>query len=108
MMVSMKRLTDPSGRRFVSIGMGIKALMLVVVYSYRGMRIRIVSARPATPHECAYHEEGQGSKIGRHAAAHSPGRDSGCKLNTGILPPPLPLLFIQGQGQRQDSVVGAE
>jgi Ribonuclease toxin, BrnT, of type II toxin-antitoxin system len=80
MMVSMKRLTDPSGRRFVSIGMGIKALMLVVVYSYRGMRIRIVSARPATPHECAYHEEGQGSKIGRHAAAHSPGRDSGCKL----------------------------
>ncbi len=49
--------SDPSERRFVSIGMGIKGRILVVVYSYRGMRIRIISARQASPHECACYED---------------------------------------------------
>jgi len=33
-------------QRFVSIGMGVKGRVLVVVYCYRGSKIRIISARP--------------------------------------------------------------
>jgi uncharacterized DUF497 family protein len=43
--------SDPEEQRFVTLGMGTKARLLVVVYTYRGDRIRIISARLAEPHE---------------------------------------------------------
>jgi uncharacterized protein len=43
--------------RFVSIGTGAKGRVLVVVYSYRGEKIRIISARLAEPHEGTQYEE---------------------------------------------------
>jgi uncharacterized DUF497 family protein len=42
---------DSRERRFVTVGMGLKARVLVVVCTWRGDRIRIISARPAEPHE---------------------------------------------------------
>lgn len=46
--------SDPQEQRFVTLGLGLKGRLLVVVYCYRGDNIRIISARPAEPHE---HEE---------------------------------------------------
>ncbi len=43
--------SDPGEVRFVSIGIGAKERVLVVVYCYRGKSIRIISARVAEPHE---------------------------------------------------------
>lgn len=37
--------------RFVTLGMGAAGRLLVVVYTWRGENVRIISARPATPHE---------------------------------------------------------
>jgi uncharacterized DUF497 family protein len=45
--------SDPEEQRFVSVGMGAKGQVLVVVYSYRGKNIRIISARSAQLHERA-------------------------------------------------------
>lgn len=39
--------SDPDERRFVTLGMGIKGRILVVVYRFSGDDIRIVSARMA-------------------------------------------------------------
>lgn len=45
-------LDDASGeQRFVTIGLDASARILVVVYSYRGENIRLISARPAAAHE---------------------------------------------------------
>jgi uncharacterized DUF497 family protein len=44
-------------QRFVSIGTGMKGRVLVVVYCYRGRKIRIISARPAEAHERKQYEE---------------------------------------------------
>ncbi len=49
--------SDPAEQRFVTIGVGTKGQLLVVVYSYRNENIRIISARPATPHERQQYEE---------------------------------------------------
>ena len=49
--------SDPHERRFVSIGAGVKARILVVVYCFRGSNIRIISARLAEAHERALYEE---------------------------------------------------
>ena len=49
--------SDPNERRFVSIGMGAKERVLVVVYCYRGKSIRIISARLAEAHERKQYEE---------------------------------------------------
>ncbi len=43
--------SDPRESRFVSIGTGAKGRVLVVVYSYRGVNIRVISARVAEAHE---------------------------------------------------------
>jgi len=43
--------SDPNEQRFVALGVGATARLLVVVYTYRGENIRIISARPAKPHE---------------------------------------------------------
>jgi uncharacterized protein len=49
--------SDPYEQRFVSLGMGTKGRLLVVVYSYRQQNIRIISARKAEPHEREQYEE---------------------------------------------------
>lgn len=49
--------SDPGERRFVSLGVGAKGRVLVVVYTYRGAGIRIISARNAEPHERSQYEE---------------------------------------------------
>jgi uncharacterized protein len=43
--------------RFITIGMGLKARVLVVVYCYRAEKIRIISARGAEPSERGVYEE---------------------------------------------------
>ena len=48
--------SDPGERRFVTVGMGAKGRVLVVAYCYRGEDIRIISARPAEPHESKEYE----------------------------------------------------
>jgi uncharacterized DUF497 family protein len=37
--------------------MGVKGRVLVVIYTYRGANIRIISARLAEPHESTQYEE---------------------------------------------------
>ena len=49
--------SDPHERRFVSLGMGAKGRVLVVVYSWRGTSIRIISAWVAAPHELTEYQE---------------------------------------------------
>ena len=44
--------------RFITIGMDGLGRMLVVVYTWRGNNIRLISARPATRQECRQYEEG--------------------------------------------------
>jgi uncharacterized DUF497 family protein len=41
----------PEEQRFITLGMDALGRVLVVVYSWRGDRIRIISARKATPRE---------------------------------------------------------
>ena len=42
---------DPDEERFVTIGTDAMGRVLVVVYTWRGSRIRIISARKAESHE---------------------------------------------------------
>ncbi len=47
---------DPEEERFVAIGMGSLGRILIVVYTARGNRVRIISARKATRRERSQHE----------------------------------------------------
>jgi uncharacterized protein len=49
--------SDPHEVRFVTVGSGAKGRVLVVVYCYRGKKIRIISARVAKPLERRQYEE---------------------------------------------------
>jgi hypothetical protein len=49
--------SEPHETRCVTIGLGVKGRVLVVVYTYRGDKIRIISSRLAEPHERAQYEE---------------------------------------------------
>lgn len=49
--------SEPHERRFVSIGLGTKGRVLVVVYAHRAQRIRIISARTAERGERLQYEE---------------------------------------------------
>jgi uncharacterized DUF497 family protein len=49
--------SDLEEQRSVTIGMGLKGQVLVVVYSYRGEAIRIISARTAARSERRQYEE---------------------------------------------------
>lgn len=49
--------SDPEEERFVTIGMSMRARIIVVAYTYRGDQIRIISAREATAHEREQYEE---------------------------------------------------
>ena len=51
--------SDPNEERLVTIGMSMKGRIIVVAYTYRGDRIRIISARQATRHELEQYEEQQ-------------------------------------------------
>jgi uncharacterized DUF497 family protein len=44
-------------RRWISIGMDWLGRVLVVVYTWRGEAVRLISARPATPRERKQYEE---------------------------------------------------
>ncbi len=48
--------SDPNEQRFVTLGMGTMGRLLVVVYTWRGENIRIISARPAEAHEREQYE----------------------------------------------------
>jgi uncharacterized DUF497 family protein len=45
-------------RRYISVGMGSLGHILVVVYTYRGSGVRLISARQATRKERLLYEEG--------------------------------------------------
>ena len=49
--------SDPGEQRFVSIGMGVRGRVLVVVYTYDEAGIRIISAHQAEPREIRQYEE---------------------------------------------------
>jgi uncharacterized DUF497 family protein len=42
---------DPDEERFVTLGLDANGQLLVVIYTWRRSRIRIISARQATPRE---------------------------------------------------------
>ena len=48
--------SDPNERRFVTVGLGAMGRLLVVVYTWRGENIRIISARVAEAHESEHYE----------------------------------------------------
>ena len=43
--------SDPGEQRFITLDMGATGHVLVVVYTWRGKNVRIISARPAEAHE---------------------------------------------------------
>ena len=43
--------SDPGEQRFITLGIGAFGRLLVVVYTWRGEKIRMISARPAEAHE---------------------------------------------------------
>ena len=49
---------DPEEEHYITIGMDALGRVLVVIYTMRGERIRIISARQATRRERAEHEQG--------------------------------------------------
>src|SRR5580704_14559604 len=48
--------SDPDAQRLLTLGIGIKGRILVVVYCYSGENIRIISARTAGRPECDQYE----------------------------------------------------
>jgi uncharacterized protein len=48
--------SDPDEQRFVTLGMGAMGRLLVVVYTWRGENIRIISARATEAHEREQYE----------------------------------------------------
>ena len=48
--------SDPHEQRFVTLGTGAMGRLLVVVYTWRGENIRIISARAAEAHENEQYE----------------------------------------------------
>ena len=48
--------SDPDEARWVTLGAGAQGRVLVVVYTYRGDGIRLISARPAEPRELKEYE----------------------------------------------------
>ena len=51
--------SHPNEQRFVTLGLGAAGRLLVVVYTYSGENIRIISARLAEPHESEQYEAEQ-------------------------------------------------
>ncbi|MGB8768125.1 MAG: BrnT family toxin, partial [Candidatus Korobacteraceae bacterium] len=55
--LTIRDLHFDSEERWITIGMGTIGRLLVVVYTWRGAGLRIISARPATPRERRQYEE---------------------------------------------------
>ena len=51
--------SDTSEQRFVTLGVGATGSLLVVVHTWRGESIRIISVRPAEPREQEEYEAGK-------------------------------------------------
>jgi uncharacterized protein len=49
--------SDPHEQRFGTLGLDSLGRLLVVVYTWRGEDIRLISARPAEPHERKEYEQ---------------------------------------------------
>lgn len=47
------------GERYVTIGSSLSGRILVVAHTDRGEAVRLISARPATPSERRFYEQGQ-------------------------------------------------
>jgi len=57
-------LDDATGeKRFISLGMDALARVLVIVYTHREDRIRIISARKASPRERSFYVKGHEERI---------------------------------------------
>jgi uncharacterized protein len=55
--LSMEDFEAEGEQRFIALGYDAVGRLLVVVYTYRGENIRIISARPATKRERKTYEE---------------------------------------------------
>jgi len=53
----MRDPSEASEERWITIGMDTLSRIVVVIYTWRGESIRLISARPATPHERRQYEE---------------------------------------------------
>jgi uncharacterized DUF497 family protein len=58
MAMTLEDETSEGEARFVTLGMSVFAELLVVVWTQRGDRIRLISARKAVPKERRAYEEG--------------------------------------------------
>ena len=56
--LTMPDLHCQSEQRFITVGMDLLGRLLVVIYSWRNERIRLISARRATSRERRQYEEG--------------------------------------------------
>ena len=55
--LTIRDLSLEGEERWVTMGLDASGRLLVVVYTWRGERVRLISARQATPHERRQYEE---------------------------------------------------
>ena len=56
--LTIRDLSSEDEERWVTMGLDASGRLLVVVYTWRGERVRLISARQATPNERRQYEEG--------------------------------------------------
>jgi uncharacterized protein len=56
--LTIRDLSLEGEERWVTMGLDASGRLLVVVYTWRGERVRLISARQATPNERRQYEEG--------------------------------------------------
>ncbi len=57
--LTMRDLSSEDEERWVTMGLDASGRLLVVVYTWRGERVRLISARQAMPLERRQYEEGR-------------------------------------------------
>ena len=57
MALTIRDLSSEDEERWVTMGMDVSGRLLVVVYTWRGERVRLISARQAMPNERRQYEE---------------------------------------------------
>ena len=55
--LTIRDLSSEDEERWVTMGLDVSGRLLVVVYTWRGERVRLISARQATPDERRQYEE---------------------------------------------------
>jgi uncharacterized DUF497 family protein len=55
--LTIRDLSSEDEERWVTMGLEASGRLLLVVYTWRGARVRLISARQATPHERRQYEE---------------------------------------------------